>query len=231
MKLASTELLTLAAILFSGSLHAAVTFTVTESVPDGANGSGTRALSTTLGDISAPANLLTTTYTISNLDLTSVGGTLTDTIAFDITYSQTGGTGVQFNGFGNVSVRGDSGDDNQIDVGETLTAAVSLNAGLTTFGGVIGLGLVNADVGGLGPSEEWNVIHDGGTIGRTGIAERLTSFASSSFVTIQPVQSNTGNDAMNLQGFDVVINAAVPEPSSLALVSGFVGLSLLRRRR
>lgn len=203
----------------------AATITVSDQTPNGG-----RTLTTTAGSVSAPPLIPTTTYTITGLDLTSEGGTASETIAFDVTYTQTGGTGVQFNGFGNVSVTG--GDNNQIDLGETLTATISLNAGLTTFAGTIDLGFILAQPGGVSSDESWNVIHENGTIAATQTnGNNPATFASSSFFTLETTDGEQLFDRINLQRFTVEINAnEVPEPGSLALV-GLGGLCLLRRRR
>jgi hypothetical protein len=160
--------------MMAGTTHASISFTVSDQTPDGDNGSGTRTLSTSLGSVSAPPAIPTITYTVSGLDLTTIGGGASESIAFDITYSQTGGTGVQFNGFGNVSVTGGD-DDNQVDLGEALTATLSINNSLTTFSGDIAIGITEILAGGATSDETWNVIHDGGTIAAT-TSNNPTSF-------------------------------------------------------
>jgi hypothetical protein len=67
---------------------------------------------------------------------------------FDIDFSQTGGTGVGFNGFGNIYVTG--GNANQISPGDALTASVSLTS--TTFDGGnlsnLSIGFTSVNMGG-----------------------------------------------------------------------------------
>lgn len=230
----------LASFMLAGSLQAQVIFTVSDNVPDGDSGSGTRSLSTSLGTVTAPPAIATTTYTISNLDFTSIGGTASETVAFDIAYSQTGGTGVQFNGFGNISVTG-NGDNNQVEpdngvlgrTDETLTATLSLNAGLTTYNNsLISLGFTESRLGGFDSDETYELITSNGT---TTVPEGGSNVVpispSSNFFTLAPIDTDKGNDAMNLSGFDVQITAvAVPEPSA-ALLMGFALMGLLIRRR
>jgi hypothetical protein len=181
---------------------------------------------TTLGSVASNAGMPTATYTLTALDLTSVGGGASETIVFDITYTQTGGSAPQVNGFGNISVTG--GDDNQVDLGETLTATVSLNS--TTFAGVIALGLIELSVGGVNAGETWDVIHDGGTIseapGAGGTVK--TSFPASSFVTLDVTDGPYFSDAVNIAGFQVLVTADVPEPASMALL-GLLAVSLSNR--
>lgn len=231
----TTATLVLAGVGFPGFARAEVVLTVSDAVPNGqpgGSGSGNRTLSTTLGSVSAPAALPTMTYTVSNLDLTSVGGGVSETIAYDIAFTQTGGTGVQFNTFGNISVTG-GGNDNFIQPGQTLTANVTLNTGLTTFSGGITLGFLQFQAGGASAGETWDVVYDGGTINAGGnpITNNPAEFpAPSPFFTVQNV-ANT-SDGVNVQQYSVQITA-VPEPTIVTLLAAgaFVGLVVLGRRR
>ncbi|MEM9110868.1 MAG: PEP-CTERM sorting domain-containing protein [Planctomycetota bacterium] len=206
-------------LLLAGASNAEVIFTVSDQRPDNA----ARALSTTEGSVSAPAVLPTMTYTITGLDLTSVGGTASETIIYDVLFTQTGGLGVAFNGFGNISVIG--GLQAQVDNNETLTATVSLSS--STFTGDIELGIVFMAAGGNDTADEWDVIHEGGTesLAGTGPGVNIATFDPSSFVTLDP----QAGDGVNFQRFDVQVTA-VPEPGSLALL-GLGGLLITRRRR
>lgn len=209
--------------LTANPADAEVIFTVSDTTPNGAT-----TPATSLGSVNNPAAIPVSTYTVTGLDLTSVGGGASETIAFNITYSQTGGSAVQFNGFGNVSVTGGA-DNNQIDPGEALTATVSLNGGLTTFGGTINLGLTQVQIGGRDSDEQFTITHQGGIIDAPEELNNLYAFASSSFVTLATVDTDKLNDAGNMQSFTVTISA-VPEPSSLALLC-LGGLLIARRRR
>jgi len=226
---------TSSALLLAGSLQAAVVTVVTDSRP------GETAVTTpsaTVGSVSYTPAVPTTTYTVSSLDLSSYGGGVGESIAFDVTYTHggTGGTGVQVNGFGNISVTG--GDNNQVDNLETLTATVSFNTGSSTFSGDfadLSIGFTSFSTGGVdtgGNTESWQLLTDGGTSGpfEATVDSTTTTFPASSFVTLDPVSGVTNNGTFNLQGFDIEISA-IPEPSSAALLGGLGLLALLRRRR
>lgn len=213
-----------APLVFAASLEAAVTFTVSDTRP---GESAVTTPSSTLGSVSSTAAVPTATYTITGLDLTSVGGTNNETIVFDVLYTHggTGGTGVQINGFGNIAVTG--GDNNQVDNEETLTATLSLN-GATTFTGGLSLGFTSFQTGGVSAEETWNVITASGTQFFPAGSGTNATFDPSSFVTLDPVSGNTNNGTFNAQAFTVSITA-VPEPSASLL--GGLGLMLLLRRR
>ncbi|MEM9110866.1 MAG: PEP-CTERM sorting domain-containing protein [Planctomycetota bacterium] len=238
-----------ASLFVTGTTAADIVFTVTDIVPGGGpanansmnfspgdTGSGPANLSSTLGSVSAPAPVgLTTglTYTVTGLDLTSVGGTASETIVFDLNFSQTGGvtgdgtTDIQVNGFGNIAVIGSGANDNWVDGDETLTSTVVLDAGSTTFGGTVEVGIIMLSAGNFGssqPAERYDAIHDGGTELGVPVTNNPVSFDPSSFVTLDPTVGG-----MNLERIDFQITA-VPEPGSLALL-GLGGLLIARRRR
>lgn len=230
-----TNLIAFFATLASAAmLPAATLITLTERTPfgSGGGGSGTRTLTTALGSVSAPAVLPTITYTLTDLDLTSVGGSADDEveIVFTVGFSQTGGDGVQFNGFGNISVTG-GGNNNFINTGQALTTTISLVS--TTFSGGLsnlsaGFDFVN--IGGVGTDESWNIVHDSGTVAgsNTNTPPANYPIPLSSFFTIQDVEAPT-TSTINLQGYNVLITA-IPEPASASLLA-LGAFALLRRRR
>jgi len=214
----------MATLMLAGSLQAAVTFTVTDNVP----GTSAIDLTTTLGSVSnVPGALPALTYTLTNLDLTSVGGTATNQIVFRINFTKTGGTAVAYNGTGRIAVSGGT-DTNQIDPSETLTGTLSListdfSGGLTN----LSIGFTRINLGGYATNDtNVDIIHDGGTINKDGTGLADVSFDPSSFVTIDTVASA---DGVNLGAYDIQITA-IPEPSA-ALLGGLGLLALLRRRR
>jgi hypothetical protein len=191
-------------LALAGSLQAdPVTLTVSDNVPDGDNGSGTRALTTTAGFVSAPAVLPVMTYAVTGLDFSSVGGTTDETVTFTVTYTQTGGTGVQFNGFGNVSVTG--GIDFQVDPGETLTATVAVSS--TSFtAGCVNARLTSILIGGTAATgESWDLITDKGTIA-AGSPDSIYALPLTSFVTIANVVGTA-----NIQRLIIEINAGTDD--------------------
>lgn len=219
------SLLVLAVVVAAGaSAPAAVIFEVSDDRPGELVATQP---STTLGSVTSTSSVPNTTFTVTGLDLTSVGGSASETIAFDIAYTQTGGSAVQINGFGNISVTG--GDNNQIDPGEALTATVSLNGALTTFGGTINLGLTSIQIGGRDFDEQFSITHQGGTINTPEEVLKSYGFSSSSFVTLATVDTDKPNDLGNMEGYTVEI-IVVPEPASLALLS-LGGLLIAVRRR
>ena len=213
--------LAVASLALAGSTQAAVIFTVSDKRIDNA----ARTLTTSEGNITAPADIGGMVYTISNLDLTSVGGTATETIVFNVDFSSVGtsGTGVQFNTFGNVSITGTQ--DDQIDPGEALRMDLTLNTGLTTFNtSNISLAFTQIEVGGFnsGESELWTLGHDDGP--ETALDVKSVTGLSSSFLSIGDVFGD-----VNLSRYQIEITA-VPEPSSTALI-GLGGFALILRRR
>lgn len=233
------------AMASAASMSAAVTITVSNFTPNGTasggSGSGVGAFTLAING-GSPTNISTityptatdrgipvTTYTISNIDLTSVGGTASESFTFTVAYTATtDGTtpGVpRFNGFGNVSV-GDitvaDGDDNQVDGTETLTATIHLTS--STFGGLSLVGFTSVRAGGVSDGETAVFNHAGGTADIT-FANREPSI-SGNFATLIP---NSPTDEMNFEGFRADFTA-VPEPGSISLL-GLGALALLRRRR
>lgn len=206
----------------TAALPAAVTITVSNFTPNGSasggGGSGNGAFGTTLGDEATDRGMPVTTYTITNVDLTSEGGTATESFSFTVSYSQTGGTGVQFNGFGNVSVTG--GDNNQVGTDETLTATIALTS--SSFAGLSLTGFTQVRGGGVAGADTGTFTHAGGT-------ENISAGSSEATVTGTTVTLAVTNGAINFEGFRAEF-VAVPEPSAVSLL-GLGALALLRRRR
>ncbi|MBI1368436.1 MAG: hypothetical protein GC162_07245 [Planctomycetes bacterium] len=220
-------LVTLATLAITAAADAAVIFNVSDTTPNGTpggSGTGTRTLSTSLGSVTAPPAMTAMTYTVTGLNLTSIGGTASESIAFKITYTQTGGTGVQFNSFGNISVTGNS-DNNQINSGEKLFATLSLNS--STFAGPISLKFTSIIVGGVGAGEAWTIGHDGGTIAGNTASGNTYAVPASSFLSL-----TTAASTVNLQAFNVQVTAsAAPVPTPAALPAGLALLSMTALRR
>lgn len=215
-------------VVLLGNLQASVIIDVVERTPNGSPGTGTgnRTLTTNYGSILAPALVPTMTYTLSGLDLQSIGGTNSENIVFTVTFSQAGGTSVQFNSFGNVSVLGTN--DNHVDPLESLQAAVAITS--TSFvGGLSNLfvAFTSIQIGGYGSNDVVDIHHDADTTTK--------SYASStdSNVTLPASTSSfildTTAGAANLQGYSIQITAT-PEPSA-ALLGALGALGLLRRKR
>jgi len=207
------------------SLPAAVTITVFNSTPNGlasgGPGSGTGALNTDLGSISSDRGMTETTYTVSGVDLTSEGGSASESFTFTVTYTATtDGTTAgtpQFNGFGNISVTG--GNNNQVDGTETLTANIALAS--STFSGLSLTGFTSASAGGVSFGETGTFTHSGGTANI--VFGSTTPTVSGTTVTMAV------NNPMNFEGFTANFSA-VPEPSSASLLA-LGAFALLRRRR
>jgi len=156
---------------------------------------------------------------VTNLNLTSVGGTATESFNFTVTYSQAGGTGIVYSGFGNVGVVGNT--DNNINPSEVLTTAVSL--GTSSFAGLSLTGFTQARAGGVTGAETGTFTDGSGSVG------------VSSGNTIQTISGNSFDlsagsaSSINLEGYTVEFSA-VPEPASASLLA-LGALALLRRRR
>lgn len=224
-------LLTVATVV---TVPGAVTITVSNFAPNGTasggSGSGSGAFTLAIdGGAATSINTITyptatdrgrpvTTYTISDIDLTSLGGTETESFTFTVSYSQTGGTAVQFNGFGNVSVTG--GDNNQVDTTETLTATVALTG--SSFAEFSLSGFTQVRGGGVAGADEGTFTHAGGT-------ESISAGNSEAMVTGTSVTLAVSTGAINFEGFRAEF-VAVPEPASVSLL-GLGALALLRRRR
>jgi hypothetical protein len=215
-------------------LPAAVTITVSNFAPNGTasggpgggvgaftlaiNGGAATNISTITYPTATNRGLPVTSYTISDIDLTSVGGTATESFTFTVGYSQTGGTNVQFNGFGNVSVTG--GDNNQVDTSETLTATIGLTG--SSFAEFSLIGFTEVRGGGVAGADAGTFTHAGGTA-------NIFAGTPGATVTGNTVTLAVSTGAINFEGFRADF-VAVPEPASLSLLS-LGALGLLRRRR
>lgn len=211
------------------NLQASVIIEVVDRTPNGSPGTGTgsRTLTTNYGSILAPALVPTMTYTLSGLDLQSIGGNNSENIVFTVTFSQIGGTSVQFNSFGNISVTG-GGDNNQVNSTESLKAEVALTS--TSFvGGLSNLSIAftKMQIGGYSSGDAVDIIHNAGTITRTYAGStnmNVTLPASTSFFVL-----DTTAGAANIQDYSVKITAT-PEPS-VAIMGALGAVCLLRRKR
>jgi len=209
-------------------LHAAVIVNVNDAIMNGSPGpgTGTRALSTSIGSVVATPVVPTMTYNLSNLDLQSIGGSASDSIQFTVTFSQTGGTAVQFNTFGNISVTG--GDNNQIDPAESLTATASISS--TTFSGGLSnlsIAFTGMKIGGYSSGDVVDMIHSTGSITKNFSSSTTSDVAAPTPTSFFTMDVTAGK--ANIQGYSIQITA-VPEPSSLLLCSLSL-LGLLHRKR
>lgn len=238
----NVSLLTGAAITFivlAGSLQAAVIFNVSDTgparndtTPPATNLAGASVTSSVAG---APGSV---SYTLTNVDLTSIGGTSTDQIVFLVTFSTstTGGSLGSIAANGNIFTASPLDNPlapNQIHPGENLTATLTLTS--TTFSGGLGnlsAGFTSTTIGGVTNApdlESWNIVHDTGTQSGSGTAQSTQALPSSSFLRIQDVATTSANAGVNLAGYTVTLTA-IPEPGA-AFLGAFGFLSLLRRRR
>lgn len=218
----------LASLALAANLQAAIIIEVTDRTPNGSPGPGTgsRVLTTNYGSIMAPALVPVMTYTLYNLDLQSAGGSAAESIEFTVTFSQLGGTSVQFNAFGNISVTGTN--NAFVDPSESLRAEVALTS--TSFVGSLSnlfITFTNMQIGGFGTGDVVDIIHDTGTINRSYAGSTNINVALPNPTSYFVLDTTAGTT--NIQGYSIQITA-VPEPTT-ALLSALGALCLLRRRR
>jgi hypothetical protein len=217
----------------TAALPAAVTITVANNVPNGTasgapsgSGVGGGLISSSLGTMTSNRGLPVTTYTVTGVDLTSVGGTASESFTFTVGYTgttdgTTPGTVNFTSTFGNVAV----GGDNFISGTETLTATITLTS--SSFADLSLAGFTTTRIGNLTTSgESGTLTHGGGT----------TPFANASpNVIIYPISGNfvtyqvNGSTTVNFEGFTAEF-VAVPEPASASLLA-LAAIAMLRRRR
>ena len=210
--------------LAAGFSHA-VTISVVNSVPNGTasggSGSGAGALTTTLGSISTNRGLPVTTYSVTNVDLSGVGGGAAESFSFTVSYAQTGGTAVQFTSFGNVSVTGGASDQ-FVDSTEDLTMSIALIT--STFPGLSLTGFTSVRLAGItAGSESVTVSHGGAPV--IAVNSGTDYVVSGTSMNFDPVTTTD----FNLQRFSANFEA-IPEPSAM-LLGGLGMFALLRRRR
>jgi hypothetical protein len=220
----------LVALASVATLPAAVTISVANNVPNGtvSGGSGTGGGLFTIssGTIDSDNGLPVTTYTASGVNLTSVGGSASESFTFAVSYTSTtdGSTPSTVNftsTFGNVAV----GGDNFISGTETLTATITLTS--SSFPDLSLLGFTTTRIGNLTTTgESGTLTHGGGTTPfANGIPNVIIYPVSGNFVTYQV----NGSTTVNFEGFTADF-VAVPEPAATTLL-GIGAIALLRRRR
>ena len=219
---------------FAATLHA-VTITVQNVAPNGTasggSGSGTGLISTTAGVISSNLGMPVTTYTVSGVDLTSVGGTTPggETFTFTVSYSASGGS-PGFSGFGNVGVGGDF----LVSGSETLTITIALSS--STFANLSLTGFTYVRAGGFAVNETGTFTwaggsHNIGPAAGTTIANGINGSGATAATLISGLNQAplTGNSALNFEGFGAEF-VAVPEPASASLMA-LGALAILCRRK
>lgn len=213
------------------TLPAAVTITANVHIPNGSESGGS---SSNAGDLSIDVpgtivasttggvvDLPVTTYSVSGVDLSSVGGSNNESFTFTVSYTATSdGTTTAtptFSGFGNVGV--DTGGT--VSGSETLNATVSLVS--SSFSNLSLTGFVYARAGGASPGETGTLSWTGGSFAVSNGNTITTDVSGDSFMLTAGSAST-----LNIEGFRVEF-VAVPEPASASLL--FLGAAALLRRR
>lgn len=215
----------LAPILLAGQSFAAVTIVVSDRQPGDAN----RSLQVTSGVgavVGNNSNLPNLSYTLSGVNLTSLGGVANHTIVFTAAFDSPEGP-LNYNGNGHIGVVGGTGggsEGNRVNDNETLTGIFSLSSISDGFDpNKINVGATRMVFRNVNGGESFDIATSSQSF--TASSEEF-GITSSSFFTI----SNATEDGVNLRGFDITITA-VPETSSV--VAGlliFSGLITNRRR-
>jgi MYXO-CTERM domain-containing protein len=172
--------------------------------------------------MSSNLGLPVTTYTVSGVNLTSEGGTASESFTFTISYTATtngvtAGTPV-FSSFGNVGV----GTGGIVSGAETLTATISLTS--TSFAGLSLTGFTKARAGGFTSGETGTFTWQSGGTDTVEFGSTISNVSGNS-VTLTAIGAST----LNFEGFEAQFSA-VPEPAATTLL-GMGTLALLRRRR
>ncbi|BDS07016.1 hypothetical protein NT6N_20560 [Oceaniferula spumae] len=220
-----------ATLLLSATCVASAATINLDVISPGPGNPGWNVLTSDNGNIaqsfSTSGNNRIITYDLTNVDLTSVGGTANETI--QLTVSLTGTTGVAANPYlpnygGDGAVGRDGGGLIYGSTNDTLTATVALVS--STFSGVTVDGFDEVSFGGFiaSQNESANIIHEGGTTLASSPSGNTYTLPPSSFMTIDAISG-----AFNLVAYEIQLTA-VPEPSSTALL-GLGGLALIMRRR
>ncbi|WPJ95157.1 PEP-CTERM sorting domain-containing protein [Coraliomargarita algicola] len=186
--------------------------------------------SSSIGDLAGGTSTTQTqTYTLSNLDFTSIGGTATETITFTVDLSGTSGgsaSTVGYKSWGDAFVGGSN-----TEVGEVFTATLGTISSSFTGGShsVNFAGFTNAFIEAIAEGEEATVAYEGDSVTVVGSAENEANQATplSSWISIAPTVGS-----MNIGGYNLQL-VAVPEPSAAALLAGLAGATFVfvRRRR
>ena len=220
----------LSILLFSlasgATLPAAITITVVNNAPNGSasggSGTGAGSISTSFGTMTSNRGLPVTTYTVSGVNLTSEGGTASESFTFTVGYTATtdgvtSGTPV-FSGFGNIGVEAGG----IVSGTETLTATISLTS--STFAGLSLSGFTKARAGGFSSGETGTFTWQSGGTDTVVFGDTISN-VSGNAVTLTAIGAST----INFEGFEAQFSA-VPEPASTTLL-GLGAVALLRRRR
>ena len=227
-----------AGLATTAALPASVVITTTVQIPNGTasggNGSGANsALTTTSGTISASTSgspavvtLPVATYSVTGVDLTSVGGTANESFSYTVTYTATSdGTtpaSPTYSAFGNIGVGTGTGSVGVVNGSETLTATVALTS--SSFVDLSLTGFSFARAGGVNAGESGTFVWTGGSF------NILPGVTIASDVTGTAFTLTAGGaSTINIEGFGVRF-VAVPEPASASLLV-LGALSLLRRKR